>query len=321
MKWTKKPGLRDRILDRVAAGALLPFVAPFTSYLAHRRHLPLVRRALDRYKISYIPHHYYQPIVVPEDIIKDLSAERILPGIEMNADEQLRILSQFDYGDELREIATRPKSDLGYTFEQPFFGPGDAEYLYSMVRYFKPKKIIEVGCGNSTKMIRCAVNRNIADDQAYACEHLCIEPHENPWLEELGVTVVRQGVERVDPSIFQGLGCNDILFIDSSHVIKPQGDVVFLYLTVLPMLTSGVFVHSHDICTPRDYFPDWVLIDRWLWDEQYLLEAFLSFNPKFKIVGALNWLWHNHRDETHRAFPILAQTPDDDPGSFWFQRV
>jgi Methyltransferase domain len=321
MKWTKKPGLRYRIIDRMAVAAL-PFVAPFTSYLARRRaDLPRVGRALDRHKISYIPHHYYEPIVLPENIIRDLAAERVLPGIDMNADEQLHLLRQFDYADELREIAKRPKSDLGYTFEQPTFGPGDAEYLYSMVRHFKPRKIIEVGCGSSTKMIRCALDRNIADDPAYACEHLCIEPYENLWLESLGVTVLRQKVELVDPSVFQSLGRNDFLFIDSSHVIKPQGDVVFLYLTVLPLLASGVFVHSHDICTPRDYFPDWVLIDRRMWDEQYLLEGFLSFNSEFKVVGALNWLWHNHREETHRAFPILAQTSDDDPGSFWYQRV
>jgi hypothetical protein len=58
-----------------------------------------------------------------------------------------------------------------------------------------------------------------------------------------------------------------------------------------------------------------------MWDEQYLLEAFLMFNSAFKITGALNWLWHNYRTETHRAFPVLAQIHDDDPGSFWFRRV
>jgi Methyltransferase domain len=127
------------------------------------------------------------------------------------------------------------------------FGPGDAEYLYSMVRHYKPRKIIEVGCGHSTKMIRHAVDRNAVEDTAYACEHICIEPYENPWLEELGIRIIRHPVQDVDPSLFCTLGANDILFIDSSHVIKPQGDVVFIYLTVLPMLSSGVFVHAHDI--------------------------------------------------------------------------
>ena len=111
----------------------------------------MARRVLDHRKVSFIPHHYYEPIVLPEDIIADLTAERLLPGIDINPDEQLRVLRQFDYGDELRAIAKRPHSDLEYTFEQPNFGPGDAEFLYSMVRYYKPAKIIEVGCGELTK--------------------------------------------------------------------------------------------------------------------------------------------------------------------------
>ena len=320
-KWTSKPSLKRRAFDHFAAAALL-LVGPFTSQVARRRaDMPAARRILDRCKVSYIPHNYYEPIVLPESITVDLAAERFLPGIDMNTEEQLIILRQFAYGDELREIAARPKSDLRYTFQQPSFGPGDAEYLYSMVRHFKPSRIIEIGGGQSTKMIRHAVEGNNADTPAYVCEHVCVEPYEHQWLELLGIRVLRQRVEQVDLDIFRSLGPNDILFIDSSHVIKPQGDVVFLYLTVLPMIAPGVLVHVHDIFTPRDYFPDWVLHDRRLWDEQYLLEAFLSFNPKFKIIGALNWLWHNHREETHRAFPILAETPDDDPGSFWFQRI
>ena len=324
MKWTKKPSRKQQIIDCVSAAILL-FVGPFTSRIAWRQlggvQMPMARRVLDHRKVSFIPHHYYEPIVLPEDIIADLTAERLLPGIDINPDEQLRVLRQFDYGDELRAIAKRPHSDLEYTFEQPNFGPGDAEFLYSMVRYYKPAKIIEVGCGELTKMIRHAVKKNSVDDSAYVCEHVCIEPYEAPWLESLGITVIRKRIERIDPELFKRLGRNDILFIDLSHVIKPQGDVVFLYLTALPLLAPGVFVHAHDICTPRDYFPEWVLNDRRLWDEQYLLEAFLSFNNSFKVVGALNWLWHNHRDEVHRAFPILAETPDDDPGSFWFKRT
>jgi hypothetical protein len=314
-------GLKSRIFDYAAAAAMLG-VAPFASLVARRRdHLPVTRSVLDRFGVSCIAHHYYEPVVLPEHITRDLTAERTLPGIDLNAEEQLAILRAFDFASELKDIANQPKSDSAYSFQQPFFGPGDAEYLYSMVRRFKPKRIIEVGCGHSTRMIRHAVDRNRAAEPGYACEHICIEPYENPWLESLGASVIRQRVEDVDLAVFQTLGRNDILFIDSSHVIKPQGDVVFLYLTVVPLLRSGVFVHAHDILTPRDYFPEWVLGERRMWDEQYLLEAFLSFNSAFKITGALNWLWHNHRQETHRAFPVLATVPDDDPGSFWFQRT
>lgn len=299
--------------------------APFINILARRRdRMPVTRRVLDRSHVSCINHHYYEPIVLPEDITQDLTAERNLPSLDLNIKEQLEILRNFKYGDEIRQIASRLKSELAFNFEQEMFGPGDAEYLYSMVRHFKPKKIIEVGCGQSTKMIRHALDKNANLDSEFACDDICVEPYENPWLESLGVQVIRRRVEQVEPALFRTLERNDILFIDTSHVIRTQGDVVCLYLNILPMLRSGVFVHAHDICTPRDYFPEWVLDDRRLWNEQYLLEAFLSFNSAFKITGALNWLWHNYREETHRAFPILADLPkihNKDPRSFWLRRV
>ena len=314
-------GWKGQTFDCVAALVTL-CIGPFTRMLANRRSsMPITRRVLDYIGVSYIQHHYYEPIVLPEEIRHDLAEERSFPALDMNVEEQLATLRAFNYSTEIAEIAALPPSQLGFSFHQPAFGPGDAEYLYSMIRHCKPKKIIEVGCGHSTKMIRHAVERNSVDDTAYTCEHICIEPYENPWLEDLGIEVIRQPVQNVDLNLFGTLGANDILFINSSHVIKPQGDVVFLYLMVLPQLSPGVYVHSHDILTPRDYFPVWVLNDRRMWSEQYLLEAFLMFNPAFKITGALNWLWHNYRSETHRAFPILAKTHDDDPGSFWLRRV
>jgi len=75
------------------------------------------------------------------------------------------------------------------------------------------------------------------------------------------------------------------LFIDSSHIIRPQGDVLFEYLEILPILNAGVFVHIHDIFTPKDYLSEWILDGKVFWNEQYLLEAFLSFNTCFKIMG------------------------------------
>jgi hypothetical protein len=318
MKWTPNLSRRRQTIDYIGA-ALLTGVAPLMARLAKQRvrnvPSPRATKVMDRWGFSLIPHHYYEPITLPKDIRADLAAERQLPGINWNADEQLTILQNFVFADELRAIAKRVPSELDYHFEQPFFGPGDAEYLYSMIRKYRPSRLIEVGCGQSTKIIRDAIKKNGAP-----CEHICIEPYENRWLEKLGVKVIREQVEIVSPELFEALERDDILFIDTSHVIRPQGDVLHLYQQVIPRLAKGVFVHVHDICTPRDYFPEWILQDRRMWNEQYLLEAFLAFNSEFKITGALNWLWHNHRTETDRAFPVLAATSDDDPGSFWFQR-
>lgn len=170
-------------------------------------------------------------------------------------------------------------------------------------------------------MARNAIEKNKLQDQHCQCEHICIEPYEIKWLEELDVTVIRKKVEDVDIDEFKRLKENDILFIDSSHMIRPQGDVLFEYLELLPILNSGVIIHVHDIFSPRDYPDAWIYEDHRLWNEQYLLEAFLSCNSEFRIIGALNYLFHHYRNEITAKCPILAaQRSLRDPASFWMKK-
>ena len=82
-------------------------------------------------------------------------------------------------------------------------------------------------------------------------------------------------------------------------------------------MKSGVLVQVHDIFTPKDYLNEWVYEDHLLWNEQYLLEAFLTYNSEFKIIGALNYLTHNHRKEFAAKCPIFAKQQGREPGAFW----
>jgi hypothetical protein len=89
----------------------------------------------------------------------------------------------------------------------------------------------------------------------------------------------------------------------------------------LPTLKPGVFIHIHDIFSPRDYPEIWIVDQVRLWNEQYLLEAFLSFNSDFEVVGALNYLKHTYPLELAESCPIFSINPDDcEPGSFWIRR-
>ena len=135
-----------------------------------------------------------------------------------------------------------------------------------------------------------AISVNNLEDPAYQCRHVCIEPYEMSWLETSGVSVLRQRVEDVNVGFFSELEEDDILFIDSSHVIRPQGDVLFEYLELLPALNTGVIVHVHDIFSPRDQPKQWLEDDVRFWNEQYLLEAFLTDNTRWRIIGALSYL-------------------------------
>jgi predicted O-methyltransferase YrrM len=251
-----------------------------------------------------------------------LEKERDLPGIDWNVAEQLQLLEKFEYNGELRELldSTQAKPEgVAFSLNNGAFESGDAEYFYSIIRQKKPQRIFEIGSGNSTLVALSAIKKNKLDDPRYACKHVCIEPYEMPWLESVNVEVLRQRVENVDKTIFSELGEDDILFIDSSHIIRPQGDVLFEYLELLPRLNPGVIVHIHDIFSPRDYLKQWVIEEVKFWNEQYVLEAFLTENPHWKVIGALNYLHHNYYDKLHHKCPFL--TKDREPGSFYIQKI
>lgn len=261
--------------------------------------------------------HYYQPLIDPKKHLKkSLRDDRELPGLELNTAEQLNLLSRFNFNDELTGFPLNKKEENSFYYDNGMYTSGDAEYLYNMARYFKPKKIIEVGSGFSTLMVKAALDRNKTEDTGYECVHTCIEPYEQPWLESVVANVIRTKIEEIDKTLFKELQANDILFIDSSHIIRPQGDVLFEYQEILPILNSGVIVHIHDIFTPKDYPDEW--INRHLmWNEQYLLEAFLTFNTEYRIVGALNYLAHNHKEKLAAKCPIFAVQEGKEPGALW----
>jgi hypothetical protein len=304
---------------------LSPFTLLASMVLWVNRKLGLQRQNLSKsiYRgvgIYPIRDHYYDPLFQ----VKELEDGKVrqLPGVDLNVKGQLALLASFKYQEELLGFPNQePSGEKSYYYHNPAFGSGDAEFLYSIIRHAKPKKVVEIGSGFSTLMAQAAIQKNISEDKTYSCEHVCIEPYEMPWLEQLPVTVIRKRVEDIEMSYFSKLSANDILFIDSSHMIRRDSDVLVEYLRILPTLKKGVFVHVHDIFTPRDYPVSWLKDHFLLWNEQYLLEAFLTQNSQFAIVGALNFLQHDHPKVLHKALPVLAQEPGREPGSFWMQRV
>jgi predicted O-methyltransferase YrrM len=285
------------------------------------QYIPVSKRLLLSIGVLPIRDHYYEPMFNSVHLRHDLSKDRHLPAVDLNVEEQLSLLGRFRFQEELRQFPLKAAKHLEYYYDNGSFEAGDSEYLYSLIRLVKPRRVIEIGSGYSTLMSRNAIRRNEAENSGYSCDHVCIEPYEQPWLEELGIRIIRRRVEECEIDLFKSLDSGDILFIDSSHVIRPQGDVLFEYLELLPLLKSGVFVHIHDIFTPRDYPSGWVVDQMRLWNEQYLLEAFLSFNDRFRVIGALNFLKHHYPDAVAEQFPIIkAGMEQREPGSFWIVR-
>lgn len=297
------------LTDMTTAGAAF-LLGPLLRRMAfNRSELPRFQAVSDRFRFALRGTHYYEPTYRLSDLPVDSAAPRNLPGLDLRGDEQLSLLSQFAFGAEMHDFPER-----AYTF-------GDAASLYSMIRHFRPAKLIEIGCGQSTTVAIKAHAANRADPLPSLCEHTCIEPYEMPWLEETGLPIIRKRVEDVPLEVFEALGENDILFIDSSHVIRPGGDVLYEYQQIIPRLKSGVLVHVHDIFTPRDYPENWLRQERRLWNEQYLLETMLAHNPRYAVMLTTNWLKHEHWDAYARAFPIVQDKPSHNPGAFWFRVI
>lgn len=181
------------------------------------------------------------------------------------------------------------------------YGPGypeiDAMFLYSVIRELKPKKYLEVGSGVSSFYASLAVAENKVPTQI-----TCIDPFPYKSLYSIpGIEIIKSEVQNVDINTFASLSKGDILFIDSSHILKIDGDVPFLILEILPLLRKGVFVHIHDIPFPYNFpFPAdyWLFRQPWpkYWNEAMVLQAFLCYNSTFAIYHSMPLLRYNDED-------------------------
>ena len=273
------------------------------------------------------PNHFYFPIPDTRSLGDYLwERESQLVGVDMNTEGQMNLLSIFEstYKNEYEKI---PKDETDsphlYFLNNNDFFSIDGLILYCMIRYFKPNKIIEVGSGYSTLLAAQALEKNQLES-GKASELIAIEPYPNEILQKgfPGLSrLIKMKVQDVPLSEFEKLGKNDILFIDSSHVLSIGNDVQYEYLEILPRLNPGVLIHIHDIFFPNEYPKKWTLERHHFWTEQYILQAFLAFNKKFEVIWASNYMLAKHPDKFEDAFNyrIIEGSPYH-IASFWMRR-
>lgn len=214
------------------------------------------------------------------------------------------------------------------------YGPGfpviDAFTTYLMVRDLRPPRYVEIGSGLSTYYAWLAAAANGRDGRV--CEMTCVDPFPTGRLNELrepAVHAVVSKVEAADLGLFEALEVGDVLFIDSTHVLKLGGDVAFLFLEVLPRLRPGVVVHVHDIHFPYNTpYPAEQYIFRAKWPlyrtEAMVLQAFLSFNREFELLLSAPMIRHFDEPFLERTIPgyrpVDVEDYDTHFGSIWLRR-
>ena len=216
------------------------------------------------------------------------------------------------------------------------FGPGytelDAFVLYAMIRNIKPKKYFEVGSGLSTYYCSLAAKENAKNGESLKIK--CIEPYPFEKLHSIqNIEVIKDEVQNVEKNSFLELEADDILFIDSSHVVKIDGDVPFLFLEILPVLKEGVIVHIHDIPFPFNTpYPaeHWILgktrtSSNWpvYWNEAMLLQAFLAFNYNYEIIMSAPLIRYYDEEFLKINIPFYKSI-EQEPNTFssiWLRRT
>lgn len=272
----------------------------------------------------YVPlGHHCSPLVDPEDIRARFTQPHDLPetlaGIDPDRAGHEALWQTF-----LPLLAEAPFTDEGepgfrYRFDNPAFGHGDALLYYAMLRHVRPARVIEIGSGHSSALLLDVAERFL--EGRTRCTF--VEPFPDLVKSLLGPAdlarhqLIAQPVQDVPLDVFRELAAGDMLFIDSSHLLKSGADTNYELFEILPALAPGVLIHIHDIFYPFEYPSDWVLEENRSWNEAYALRAFLMFNPEFEIVFFNDYFARFCRPLIEAGSPLWARNTG---GSLWIRK-
>lgn len=305
--------LLRQLFDRFMAVVPAPILRGFLKTMEY--HPEVAMRA--GYRV--FPQRFDTPLVNPVEInLQKLAEKRELPGIRIDMEKVAALtglLSPFQ-----NELDKLPGAgDPVWSSTYPTI---DSAFLYCMIRHLKPKRYIEVGCGYSSRVSSMALRKN--QREGHACRTTYIEPYPGWRLEgvDLFGDLLQKRIEDVPVDYFREMEKNDVLFIDTSHVIKTQNDVEYELLHILPALKPGVQIHIHDVFTPYDQPKDSVLgpgYDNY-WgfrNEQYALECLISCTNEFEVTLPLHLM--------QRDYPELIQSVApgaiDRAQAFWIAKA
>jgi predicted O-methyltransferase YrrM len=266
--------------------------------------------------------HYYSPIPSEDEVLASINLERPfsseLPGIRLNRQGQREVLN--DYVALYADIPFPEQQTAGtrYYYANDWFSYSDAIFLYSFLRHQKPRRIIEVGSGFSSAVMLDTVDGFFAQRP----EITFIEPYPDRLMALLRgsdkeqVRIIDRKIQDVPAETILSLESGDLLFIDSSHVVKCGSDLHHLMFDILPHLKRGVFVHFHDVFYPFEYPSVWLKEGRY-WNENYFLRAFLSYNSDWRIHFFNTYVHFMFGDLIKEQMPLCAKNAG---GSLYIQR-
>lgn len=270
------------------------------------------------------PGHFYSPIVDTREADKHLQKLKAkpvpesVPGIALDPEGMIEQWNEFLPF--FAEIPFRAEASPGlrYHFDNQSFEQGDGSVLYAMLRARRPKQIIEIGCGWSSACMLDTIDRYLDA----RCKLTFIEPYPELLKKLCGDSIsdrslIEAPVQDAPLEIFEALEQNDILFIDSTHVLRTGSDVCFELFEILPRLKAGVIVHFHDTFWPFEYPRNWVVDENRSWNELYALRAYLTKSQDWRILFFNDYFAKIHGDLIEASYPDFFRNSG---GSLWLQR-
>ena len=268
------------------------------------------------------PGHFYSPIPRIGEVVAD--ADRLfafpdhVPGIDHRPEQQRHIVERI--AEVLRDddLPDEPSPDRRYYAHNIAFGIGDATVLLGMLRLYRPRRIVEVGSGYSSALILDTVEQHLPDTTV-----TFVEPHSDLLRslmrpgDEARCEILETRAQDLDVEIIRQLEADDILFIDSTHVVRTGSDVCRIVLELLPEVRPGVVVQIHDMFWPFELPREWVEEGR-QWAECYLVRAFLTNNRDWEILLMNDYVGRFETEWLHHVLPRFLGNPG---GSLWLRRV
>jgi hypothetical protein len=269
------------------------------------------------------PGHFYSPIANPDEVDRHLT--RIYPQRLVDSVPEVSI----DRGAMVRKwnalvpfmksapFSETPTAGLRYGYDNNYYSWGDGSILHGMLRLHRPKKLIEIGGGHSSACTLDTVDRYIE-----GCQLTFIEPYPRRLLDLFGdavsrVRILDYPVQETPLEIFEELDSGDVLFIDSTHVLRPGSDVCFELFQVLPRLARGVLVHFHDMFWPFEYPRTWSVQENRSWNELYAVRAFLMGNDAWEVVMFNDYMATFESPLIESTYPAFLRNAG---GALWLQR-
>lgn len=300
----------------------MPGISPFARKIAQKAFF-----AGDRLNVHVLPVHYYTPVASRKQLRRTESEWR-------------RRLDPLPFRWDIDEQSQWVRDNAGsYPAELPFaklydnprefrYGPIEAQFLHSWLRTNAPSRVVEIGSGTSTAVMSQAVQANVGEGRPATRITAC-DPYTADWVAELPhVTARKVGGMELGEEVLS-LGAGDLLFIDSTHVVRTGSELSHIYLELIPQLQPRVIIHIHDIYLPYIFAPD-IYDSMFDWQETTLVAAVLAGNPGLQVRGALSGLFHDRPDDLREIFPEFVPCTMVDgvsdysdgqfPSSLWLEK-